>query len=85
MSIDNYDIIIDINSIRFLKSKGWKIYYLKEKELKSSKKSIVLILGHSNKGKTYILASVTANPGAFIEIFIQSKIGEENITKIKWY
>lgn len=65
MSIDNYDIIIDINSIRFLKSKGWKIYYLKEKELKtkeilkSSKKSIVSILGHSNRGKTYILQKLS--------------------------
>jgi hypothetical protein len=64
-SIDNYDIIIDINSIRFLKSKGWKIYYLKEKEiktkeiLKSSKKIIVSILGHSNRGKTYILQKLS--------------------------
>jgi len=65
MSIDKYDIIIDINSIRFLKSKGWKIYYLKEKEkktkeiLKSSKKTIVSILGNSNRGKTYILQKLS--------------------------
>lgn len=65
MSIDKYDIIIDINSIRLLKSKGWKIYYLKEKEkktkeiLKSSKKTIVSILGHSNRGKTYILQKIS--------------------------
>jgi translation initiation factor RLI1 len=64
MSIDIM-ILIDINSIRFLKTKGWKINYLKEKELKtkeilkSSKKSIVSILGHSNRGKTYILQKLS--------------------------
>ena len=58
---DTYDAVIDINSIRFLKDKGWKIYYNREKKkeikeiLKSSQKTIVSILGHSNKGKTYIL------------------------------
>ena len=33
---DEYDAIIDINSIRFLKDKGWEISYnnIKEKEIK---------------------------------------------------
>ena len=61
MSNNNYDIIIDINSIRFLNNKGWEISYPNGKEeemkqiLKSAKKSIVSILGHSNRGKTFIL------------------------------
>ncbi len=61
MSDDEYDIIIDINSIRFLNKEGWKISYRQGKEeqikdtLKNSKKAIVSILGHSNRGKTYIL------------------------------
>ena len=59
-SYDQYDAIIDINSIRFL-NKGWNIYYNNEKEeetkkiLNYTKKYIVSMLGHSNRGKTYIL------------------------------
>jgi translation initiation factor 2 gamma subunit (eIF-2gamma) len=66
MESEKYDIIIDINSIRFLQDKGWKIIYTnteKENDLKdllnSSKKSIVSILGHSNRGKTYILQRIS--------------------------
>ena len=66
MESEKYDIIIDINSIRFLQNKGWKIIYTnteKENDLKdllnSSKKSIVSILGHSNRGKTYILQRIS--------------------------
>lgn len=66
MESEKYDVIIDINSIRFLQQKGWKIIYTsKEKEnnfkemLKSSNKSIVSILGHSNRGKTYILQRIS--------------------------
>lgn len=62
----DYDVIIDINSIRFLQNKGWKIIYAnkeKEDELKkimqSSTKSIVSILGHSNRGKTYLLQRIS--------------------------
>lgn len=61
MSDDEYDVIIDINSIRFLNKEGWKISYHQGKEeeikdiLKKAKKVIVSILGHSNRGKTYIL------------------------------
>lgn len=60
-SLHGYDAVIDINSIRFLKDKGWIISYNNEKEktikevLNSSRKTIVSILGHSNRGKTYIL------------------------------
>lgn len=68
MSEDNdndYDIIIDINSIRFLKDKGWEIQYPKnnalemKKILLGTKKNIVSILGHSNRGKTYILQKLS--------------------------
>ena len=61
MSDEEYDAIIDINSIRFLNKEGWKISYRQGKDeeikdiLKKSKKVIVSILGHSNRGKTYIL------------------------------
>ena len=40
MSEDNdndYDIIIDINSIRFLKDKGWEIQYPKNNALEMKK------------------------------------------------
>ena len=66
-SYKNYDIIIDITSIRFLKEKGWKIIFtgdqsnqskIKENIIKTTK-SIVSILGHSNRGKTYILQKIS--------------------------
>ena len=65
MSSDDYDVIIDIDSIRSLNEKGWKIDYTKENEekirelVKSTKKNIVSILGHSNRGKTYILQKLS--------------------------
>ena len=62
---DNYDVIIDINSIMKLQ-KGWEINYNgNEKEIKlikemikSKNKSFISILGHSNRGKTYILQKI---------------------------
>ena len=62
---DNYDVIIDINSIMKLQ-KGWEINYNgNEKEIKlikemikSKKKNFISILGHSNRGKTYILQKI---------------------------
>ena len=61
---DDYDLIININSIRFLHDPGWKIEYnetngLKKADIKnaveSSKMTIVSVLGNSNRGKTHIL------------------------------
>lgn len=61
---DDYDLIININSIRFLHDPGWKIEYNETNELKkaeiknaveSSKMTIVSVLGNSNRGKTHIL------------------------------
>ena len=77
-NIKNYDIIIDITSIRFLKDKGWDIIFTGNKErkealkqiIKSTKKSIVSILGHSNRGKTYILQKISGeilSPGYQIQ------------------
>ena len=65
MSNNDYDIIIDINSIRFLNNRGWKILYPNKNEdemkkiLKFAKKNIVSILGHSNRGKTFILEKLS--------------------------
>ena len=62
---ENYDIVIDINSIRYLQTKGWEILYpngRKEelnKIIESSEKCIVSILGHSNRGKTFILQRIS--------------------------
>ena len=68
-NIKNYDIIINITSIRFLKEKGWNIIFTNQKRkdalkqiIKSTKKSIVSILGHSNRGKTYILQKISGEP-----------------------
>lgn len=61
---DDYDLIININSIRFLHNPGWKIEYKETNELtkaeikkavESSKMTIVSVLGNSNRGKTHIL------------------------------
>ena len=70
-SKSHYDVIIDINSIRFLNDPGWKIEYSdnkseKNKVIESSKKIIVSVLGNSNRGKTHILqrlSGVNLKPG----------------------
>ena len=62
---DKYDVIIDINSIRKLKD-GWLIKYNGNNEekakieqmIKSKNKRFISILGHSNRGKTYILQKI---------------------------
>ena len=56
----DYDIIIDINSIKNLNKTGWNIIYSKDKEklkkiIESEKKIIISVLGNSNRGKTYLL------------------------------
>lgn len=68
--LENYDVIIDVTSIGSLKknnrSGGWNIIYTgnedKKKKIKNSleteEKGIVAILGHSNRGKTYILQKI---------------------------
>ena len=68
-----YDFIIDINSIKNLKN-GWVIKYNgNEKRIENTKniinsndQNIISILGHSNRGKTYILERISTerlNPG----------------------
>ena len=77
-NIKNYDIIIDITSIKFLKEKGWNIIFTGDETrqdalkqiIKSTSKSIVSILGHSNRGKTYILQKISGehlSPGYQIQ------------------
>lgn len=68
-----YDFIIDINSIKKLKN-GWVIKYNGDKKriehtkniINSNDQNIISILGHSNRGKTYILERISTeklNPG----------------------
>ena len=59
-----YDAIVDINSIKSLKTNGWKIYYNKEKRERYlqmiSEETIKMgVLGLNNVGKTYILSKIT--------------------------
>lgn len=62
---EEYDAIIDINSIKKL-DKGWEIKYngnsnkIKETKniINSSDKRFISILGHANRGKTYILQKI---------------------------
>ena len=59
---NNYDIIIDIDSIRDLNKKGWRIIYNtnENKELiQSLEKIIIAVLGNSNRGKTHILQKLS--------------------------
>ena len=70
---EKYDIVVDINSIKKLKE-GWDIKYfgkpdnietLKAK-IRKSNKNFISVLGHSNRGKTYILQKIckeTLKPG----------------------
>lgn len=56
----DYDVVIDIKSIRNLNKAGWNIIYSGNKEklketIKSSYKIIISVLGNSNRGKTYLL------------------------------
>ena len=60
-----YDIIIDINSIRNIIKNGWKVYYNgkegKQKYLeKKEKKTVVVgVIGNKNMGKTFFLEKLT--------------------------
>ena len=64
---ENYDVVIDINSIMKL-DKGWNIKYHEtdkrriqdiKKMIESKDKNFISILGHSNRGKTYILQKIS--------------------------
>ena len=80
MSEKEYDVIINIDSIRFLKDKGWKITYKGDEKTKNnikdiienSKRNIVSILGNSNRGKTYLLQRISG---------VQLKSGYQDQTK----
>ena len=77
---DEYDLIIDIDSIRCLHNPGWNIifnekYRKKEdiiKAVKNSKMTIVSVLGNSNRGKTHILQKLSG---------VNLKPGYQNTTK----
>ena len=62
--LDFYDIIVDINSMRNIKSIGWDILMTKKgKEIIESKvknKSLVIgVIGNRNKGKSFILQALS--------------------------
>ena len=62
---EKYDIVVDINSIMKL-NPGWEITYYgdpnkieeSKKKIKTSNKNFISVLGHSNRGKTYILQKI---------------------------
>jgi ABC-type nitrate/sulfonate/bicarbonate transport system ATPase subunit len=63
---EKYDIVVDINSIMKL-NQGWEIKYFGDEEkiinskrkIKTSNKNFISVLGHSNRGKTYILQKLS--------------------------
>ena len=62
-----YDVVVDITSIKALKSKGWKIYYNKlRREVYQkiiSDETIKLgVVGLNNVGKTFILSKISRAP-----------------------
>jgi len=59
----NYDVVIDIKSIKDLNKTGWNIIYSGNKEnkrkmIESGYKTIISVLGNTNRGKTYILSKL---------------------------
>jgi hypothetical protein len=88
---DQYDIIVEIDSIKYLKDPGWKIVYNEnnfEKKIiqdiiENGKKTIVAVLGNSNRGKTHILhklSGVNFESGYQIQTKgLSIKIHEENL------
>ena len=70
-----YDAIVEINSIKSLKNKGWTLYYNKERKEKYqqmiSEETIKIgVIGHNNVGKTFILSKLSnanLNPGYSLE------------------
>ena len=53
----NYDVVIDIKSIKDLNKTGWNIIYSGNKEnkrkmIESGYKTIISVLGNTNRGKT---------------------------------
>ena len=65
---NEYDLIINIDSIRFLQNPGWKIEYFERtnydkdkirKAVEDSKMTIVSVLGNSNRGKTHLLQKLS--------------------------
>ena len=90
--MQNYDIILDINSLENLQINGWKLYttdkgYEKYNEKKDKKCTLVSILGNKNKGKSFILSKISnlKIPNGFNSStkrlsFIFPDNGEDNVT-----
>lgn len=63
-SLEPYDVIIDISSIKNLNNQGWQIIYNGNMEkikkyLEKEIFTVVSVLGNSNRGKTYILQKLS--------------------------
>lgn len=61
---DDYDAIVEINSIKSLKKKGWILYYNKERkeryqQMISEETLKIGVIGHNNVGKTFILSKLS--------------------------
>jgi len=71
-----YDLIIDINSIRFLHKKGWWVKVAKDfqwKKLDEQQGRIACVLGNFNKGKSWLLSQLSGK--TFSQGFDLSTVG----------
>jgi len=61
---DFYDIIIDINSIKNVNTKGWKVKFdekglEKYNKYKDKELIIISVIGNNNKGKSFLLSKIS--------------------------
>ena len=87
-----YDAIVEINSIKSLRKKGWALYYNKERkeryqQMISEETLKIGVIGHNNVGKTFILSKLSnakLNPGYSLETKgISIKYSEVNKGELK--
>ena len=87
-----YDAIVEINSIKSLRKKGWTLYYNKERkeryqQMISEETLKIGVIGLNNVGKTFILSKLSnakLNPGYSLETKgISIKYSEINKGEIK--
>jgi len=87
-----YDAIVEINSIKSLRKKGWTLYYNKERkeryqQLVSEETLKIGVIGLNNVGKTFILSKLSnanLNPGYSLETKgISIKYSEINKGELK--
>ena len=58
--LDLYDVIIDINTIKYLGKNGWNILRTTKRKVDETKGKITIgIIGNRNKGKSFILQKLS--------------------------